>query len=325
MISVTIVETQKDRCKVMATKTVSKEDVFNSARELVAAGEKPSILAIHKRLGRGSNTTIAKYRALFLESDEMKDLQVASLPPVAELPKEFEEEGLHFVKKIWQMAKSVSDAQLEAEREALAAKHEAMQLEVKEAIDFSDSVSNERDEYQEISEAQALSLEQSAAEIIELKHSLELVKQDNQGLSTSLDKVTSEAAKTKEQLNSSSRNIASLDQEVISLKSRIVETKDSLKTEIERLLKQAEAEKISIIAQSEKSIVKAEGQHESTIADLKAAHDKAVNQLIEQHGKSQGQLEAVMSDMREQRDYFKNEASDLRVEIDSKKKTTKPG
>jgi chromosome segregation ATPase len=308
----------------MAAKTVNQEDVFNAARELVAAGEKPSILAIHKRLGRGSNTTIAKYRTQFLESDEMKDLQVANLPPVAELPKEFEEEGSHFVKKIWQMAKSVSDAQLEAEREALSAKHEAMQQEVTEAVDFSDSVANERDEYQEKSEAQALVIEQSKSEITELKHALEMAEQKITGLTTDLERASIDAVEVKEKLASSIRDTASLKQETIGLNSRLSETKDAHQIEISRLLEQAESEKNRIIKQSEKSLEKVETQHTATITDLKTAHHKAVNQLIEQHNKSQGQLEDVMSDIRQQRDQFQKEAADLRAEAAKKKKTTKP-
>jgi chromosome segregation ATPase len=308
----------------MTAKTISREDVFNAARELVSAGEKPSILAIHKRLGRGSNTTIAKHRALFLESDEMKDLQVANLPLVAELPREFEEEGAHFVKKIWQMAKSVSDAQLEAEREALSIKHEAMQEEVKDAVDFSDAVANERDEYQEKCEAQTVEIELSKSEITELKHALDMLKQKNEVLLSDLEKVSIDANEAKTKLASSIRETAALEQETIGLKSRLVETKSDHQEEISRLLEQAETEKNRIIEQSEKSLEKIDAQQKAVIVDLKTAQDKTVNQLIEQHNKAQEQLEATISDMRQQRDQFQKELVGLRSEHPKKKTQVTP-
>lgn len=285
----------------MVAKVVSQSDVFSAARDLVSAGERPSILAIHKRLGRGSNTTIAKYRNQFLESDEMRDLQVASLPAVADVPGEFEEEGSHFVKKIWQMAKSVSDAQLEAEREALSSKHEIMQQEVTDAVDFSDSVAGERDEYKERSEAQAIDIEKLKSEATELKHALEMSGQKIEVLAADLKTVSSDALEVKKELSVSIRDASSLKQEVAGFISQLSETKSAHLAEVSRLLDQSEAEKGRMMRQADKSLI-----------DLKAAHDEAVVHLVDHHNKFQGQVQADVADLRKQRDQFKEEINDLR-------------
>lgn len=321
----------------MAGKIVSKEMVFEAARELIAAGESPSILAIHKRLGRGSNTTIAKYRKEFLESDEAKEAATANLPIVAELPGEFEEEATHFVKKIWQMAKAVSDSQLEAEREALSTKHTTMQQEVAEAVDFADAVARERDEFQETIESQAQEAHKLRAEISSLQNDWSTARAEIERLEGELVKAGVSADMARTELAESTREGAALKQERNDLKAQLEETQKSHAIELERLHTQNEKETTRLISQSEKATKAVETQHQRAITDLQKQHDNATNatkiqhqqaitdlqkqhdnateQLVEQHKKSNIQLEDVMVDLRKQRDQAQAEVTKARSEL----------
>jgi len=134
----------------MAKRLITQEDVFSAARELVAAGEKPSTLSIHKHLGRGSYSTIQKCLKAWESTDEAAEAQIDELPAVNDVPESLTQDVTLLLKKVWTAAKTMADEQIAQEREALAQMQAEAEKSKQEAIDYADQLSsaNEALEYQ---------------------------------------------------------------------------------------------------------------------------------------------------------------------------------
>lgn len=114
----------------MAAPKLTEEEVHAACVELAAQGERPRAISLHEKLGRGSLSTITKYLNSWNASDEAQALKADALPTVVRLPDELSKDGEDLLKRMWNTAKGIADAELEIQREALKQAEQANQLKV---------------------------------------------------------------------------------------------------------------------------------------------------------------------------------------------------
>jgi DNA repair exonuclease SbcCD ATPase subunit len=118
---------------------ISKEQVFKAADELQAAGQKPTLEAIRKKVG-GSYTTLAPLLR------EWKAAQAAADVPMSEpLPGSIAARLEDFGGEIWRVALELADSRLQGEREALEEARKQLEAERDEAVELADGLAAEVD------------------------------------------------------------------------------------------------------------------------------------------------------------------------------------
>lgn len=138
---------------------LTEEEVHLACSEIAAQGERPTSLNLLDKLGRGSLTTITKYLNSWNTSDNALAIDAESLPAVIKLPDELSREGEDLLKKMWNIAKNMTDSELDIQREALKQAEIENQAKVEEAFKFS--------------EAQALKIERMEEEFNAIKNQLD--------------------------------------------------------------------------------------------------------------------------------------------------------
>lgn len=118
---------------------LTEDEVHIACTEIAAQGERPTSLNLLEKLGRGSLTTITKYLNSWNQTDDAQAIDAESLPSVVQLPSELSKEGDDLLKKMWNVAKNITDNDLEIQREALKQAEIANQQKVEEAFKFSEA------------------------------------------------------------------------------------------------------------------------------------------------------------------------------------------
>jgi chromosome segregation ATPase len=112
----------------MAQAIVSQEGVAAVADQLVAAGEKPTMIRVREILGGGSYSTIKSYL------DAWKQERQLTTAPASDLPPELAAKGEELLRSVWQIAMSLAEQQItqvrsEAQRQVAEARSDVQQLE----------------------------------------------------------------------------------------------------------------------------------------------------------------------------------------------------
>ena len=191
-----------------------EEEVHIACAEIAAQGERPTSLNLLDKLGRGSLTTITKYLNSWNASDDAQAIDAESLPAVVQLPSELSKEGEDLLKKMWNVAKNITDNELEIQREALKQAEIANQSKVKEAFKFS--------------EAQAMKIER--------------LEEDFSSMKNQLDTEFTAHKQTSNKLNEAEKINVGLSKDNEQLKQEIIDFKNQVK-ELESLNKKADQEK----------------------------------------------------------------------------------
>ena len=123
----------------MATPRLTENEVHAACVEIAAQGERPSSLALLRRLGRGSLTTITKHLNSWNSTNQAQSVDASALPVTVQLPEELAKAGEDGLKKLWSMAKNEADKELEIQREALRQAELQNQVKVEEAFQFSEA------------------------------------------------------------------------------------------------------------------------------------------------------------------------------------------
>ncbi len=137
---------------------LTEDEVHQACAEIAKQGEQPTSLNLLDRLGRGSLTTITKYLKSWKTSDIAQAMDAEALPVIVTLPRELSKEGEDLLKKMWSIAKQITDSELDIQREALNQAETENLAKVEEAFKFS--------------EAQTLKIEQIEDELCGLKKQL---------------------------------------------------------------------------------------------------------------------------------------------------------
>jgi len=84
-------------------------------------------------------TAFSKYLSSWNASDEAQTIKADTLPIVVKLPPELSREGEVLLKRMWRLAKSITDEEFEIQREALKQAEIGNQARVEEALQFSEA------------------------------------------------------------------------------------------------------------------------------------------------------------------------------------------
>lgn len=195
----------------MATR-LTEEEVHQACAEIATQGERATSLSLLDKLGRGSLTTITKYLNSWNTSDDAQAIEAESLPAVIKLPDELSKEGEDLLKKMWNVAKNITDAELDIQREALKQAEISNQSKVEEAFKFS--------------EAQAMKIERLEEDFISMKNQLDTEFTAHKQTSNKLN----EAEKTNVGL---SKDNYQLQNEIQGLKNQVIALEETNKSAIE--------------------------------------------------------------------------------------------
>ena len=163
---------------------ITKEQIFQTADQLTAAGESPTLANVRKALGGGSFTTISD------AMNEWKAKQQATNAPIREpapaaVATRLEELGAD----IWAVALELANARLTSEREALETTRQQLETAQQEATELADQLSVELETLQ--------AQHQQATEALQtVTTSLEQAKQENASMSRQLATTEARAEET---------------------------------------------------------------------------------------------------------------------------------
>ncbi|EPU6460279.1 DNA-binding protein [Salmonella enterica subsp. enterica serovar Newport] len=140
----------------MARKLVEFNDVAAAAQKLKDAGKRPTVIAIRDLLGKGSFTTISTYLKQWSEEHSLDEEPVEVV-----LPESVMSDAELFLRKIYTVAKTSADEQLEREREQLRQRELEYQEDMQQAVDMA----NDATERAELLEEQLESLTNKKTEL----------------------------------------------------------------------------------------------------------------------------------------------------------------
>ena len=118
----------------------TKENIFQTADELDAEGQKPTLLAVRKRLGKGSYTDISAAMVEWRAQKAAKERPIIEPAPQTLVEKITELGG-----QIWTSALELANGRLESERENLAVVRAQIEGEKTEAVQLADHITAELD------------------------------------------------------------------------------------------------------------------------------------------------------------------------------------
>jgi predicted regulator of Ras-like GTPase activity (Roadblock/LC7/MglB family) len=124
---------------------VTREMIWKSANELDAEGVKPTLVAVRKRVGGGSFTTISEAMAEW-RLRRREATQAAALEP---LPPEVGERLGALAAEIWALARGAAEKALAGERAEMAVQDADRQTQLAEAGDLVDRLTEEGDRFKQ--------------------------------------------------------------------------------------------------------------------------------------------------------------------------------
>jgi len=215
----------------MAAPKLTEEDVHAACAELAAQGERPRSVALYDKLGRGSMSTITKYLNTWNASEEAQALKPDALPMVVKLPDELSKDGEDLLKRMWNTAKGIADAELEIQREALKQAEQANLLKVEEAFKFSDAQAMKIDRLEDIISDLKAQLAEEKSDHGDAILKLNEAEKVNVGLSKDNDRLQHEIGELKKQVAA----LEAADKEA-------VQEKQELQRQFNAAIKQKDAE-----------------------------------------------------------------------------------
>jgi chromosome segregation ATPase len=184
----------------MATPRLTEKDVHAACIDIAAQGERPTAINLLEHLGRGSLTTISKYLNSWKATDQAQSTKAETLPAVVNLPPELAKDGEDLIKKAWHTAKTIADAELEIQREALKQAEAINQALIDEAYKFSE---DQEAKIEQLEDALTTLREDHASlrrDFIHTKDKLNDAEKFNVGLSKDNEQLTIATADLKQKI-----------------------------------------------------------------------------------------------------------------------------
>jgi chromosome segregation ATPase len=119
---------------IMAT----QDEIWSAADELVARGERPTLVAVRRALGGGSYTTISEG----LKAWRARGRAQVEAP---ELPEAVRDTLQRALQSVWQAASDAARTEVESTRAALEARERALAQERAEALELADELSRQQE------------------------------------------------------------------------------------------------------------------------------------------------------------------------------------
>jgi DNA repair exonuclease SbcCD ATPase subunit len=179
---------------------LTEEEVHAACAEFAAQGERPSALTLLDKLGRGSLTTITKYLNTWNATEGAQAIKADTLPTVVKLPEELSRNGEDLLKRMWNIAKGIADAELDIQREALKQAEQANQAKVEEAFKFSEAQAMKIDRLEDTLAELQTELEEEQTALAQAVAKLNDAEKINVGLSKDNDRLQHEISELKKQV-----------------------------------------------------------------------------------------------------------------------------
>ncbi len=286
---------------------ITKDQIYQAADQLTAAGESATMAAVRKLLGGGSYTTINE--AL----KEWKAKQQATVTPIREpapegISKRLDEVGA----EIWAIALELANARLTSEREALEATRQQLETAQQEATELADQLSGELETLQ--------AQHQQATEALQTANTtIQALQQENATLSRQLattearaEETTKRADDLKAELqHAHAENTAQRQRhinEVQALQANLNSTNESLKTKTE------EAVRLQADLSNAHTQVQAAQQQQQALQERHADEIRLMGERLIQAQTEREQALQAASATREEAAGLRGELEALRVQ-----------
>lgn len=299
----------------MARKLVTREDVFNAANDLVAAGKTPSIINVYTLIQKGSNTTIKNYLDQWREETAFN----IETPVELELPDLVAQDADLFIRKLWRIASERAEEMVQAERTALHQREIELDQETQQMIDMA----NEHQERIELLEGQLAEANQKQAQADEQIHQLE---KRLSGAESSRDRADADLAKKSNELAEVAAKLEEkgtalaraeeraeqTDQEIAALRQKMAQTQDAL--EAEKAHSREVAEKLHEEEVRRESAQDARDRAEAVVVD----HQQTITQLQASREADRRDIERLTKETDKQSDRLAAADQEIRELIESR-------
>lgn len=237
----------------MAAPKLTEKEVHTACADIAAQGERPTALKLLEQLRKGSLTTITKYLKSWNATDQAQTIQAETLPAVVKLPPELAKDGEDLVKKVWNTAKTIADAELGIQREALKQAELAIQAQVDEAFKFSEAQEAKTEQLEDALTAMKKDLASEHLDLTQAKDKLNDVEKLNVGLSKDNEQLTLSISDLKQK-------IADLEK----LNAALAERKQASQESHDKALKQKDTK----LSDKDVELAKLSVRYESVVLEL---------------------------------------------------------
>ena len=126
----------------MAYAQFTKELTIETAENLIANGEKPTISNIRKAMGGGSPNDVSEWMREFRH--QQQQMAIAKQVPIPEsILEQANTQTNQLLNQIWDTARSIANEKLSKERQALNNEREEFEAEISESLEQAESLYNE--------------------------------------------------------------------------------------------------------------------------------------------------------------------------------------
>jgi chromosome segregation ATPase len=223
---------------IMAT----QDEIWSAADELVARGERPTLVAVRHALGGGSYTTISEG----LKAWRARGRAQVEAP---ELPEAVRDTLQRALQSVWQAASDAARTEVESTRAALEARERALVQERAEALELADELSRQQEATRAESEHLRAELQrvQSAADqadgrarereahIQALERDLREAREAQQGSAAQVSRLEAEVEHLRQDLSTRTHELEQARKAASELSGLRAEPAEDLRLEIARL------------------------------------------------------------------------------------------
>lgn len=227
---------------------ITKEQVFEAADALSAAGMPTKVVDVRQKLGRGSFSTITEY---------MREWRQAHKAPVAPKKEELPQAILDLAGRWWSAALGVATESLEAERQLMDQQRQEMEEEQREAVAFADSLILEGEQLKEnlkesdtlwanersAHEATRNILQSTTGELIECRTSHEGMRERLEDFKQRADRYEAEFHKSEEEMKKVMRREAEQESKISRLEGELEKLQAEMKHQVENLADELDRER----------------------------------------------------------------------------------
>ncbi|MFB5269932.1 DNA-binding protein [Paenibacillus enshidis] len=227
---------------------ITKEQVFEAADALSAAGLPTKVADVRQKLGRGSFSTITEHLRAWKQAHKAPEA-----PKKDELPQSV----LDLAGGWWSAALKVATESLEADRQLLEQQRQEMEEDQREAVAFADSLLLEGEQLKEkLQESQTLltterlahedtrnKLQAATGELIEYRASHENMRERTEDFKRRADHYEAQFHKSEEEVKEALRRAAEQENKIIRLEGQLEKLQAELNHQVENLVDELERER----------------------------------------------------------------------------------
>jgi len=133
----------------MTRKLIMKEHVDDLANDMKLAGKIPSVLNLHKALGRGSYSTIRKYLNEW-ESENAPQEHMREQEAEEDIPEALSQNADLFIRRLWVLARGHESTLLASKQTVMDEQRQAQKKEVEQIVDASNALVQRIDDLEEV-------------------------------------------------------------------------------------------------------------------------------------------------------------------------------